>query len=58
MGHGAHEMAEDLKTIVNEVGHPELPADRRLVVSLPAEAHVMTTDTGGAEEVMLFQPRH
>jgi len=53
MGYSAHEMAEDLKTIVNEVGHSELLADRRLVVSLPAEAHVLPTDSGRAEEVML-----
>jgi hypothetical protein len=41
MGHGAHEMAEDHKTVINEVGDPELPAERRLVVSLPAEAHLL-----------------
>jgi hypothetical protein len=40
MGNRAHEMAQDLETIVDEVGELEPPAYCRLLVAVAAEEHV------------------
>ena len=58
MGNGAHEMAQYLEAVVDEVGNPEPPAYCCLVVALTAEEHVVARDPCGSEELMPLEPRH
>jgi hypothetical protein len=56
MGNRTQEVAEYLKTIVDEVGKAELPADRRLFVALTAKEHPTARDACRTEEVAPLEP--
>lgn len=56
MRHRAHEVAEHLETIVDEVSHPKLPTDDCLFVALTAEKHLTARDTSRAEKGVPLKP--
>lgn len=56
IGYRADQMPQDFETVIDEVGYGELTGDRRLLMALATEAHVVGRDASGSKEALPLQP--